>query len=76
MADDLMDLDDGRYELLLPTDLEMSLEKEQCAGFSNTAPAPVPDPAVVQGIHSVELSSMTMGIGGCTATLDNVAISN
>jgi hypothetical protein len=73
MPDELMDLGGGRYQLLVPTDFDMSFKKEQCVAVSG--PVPGPDPKLVEVIFAVELGNMMLNIGGYTAALTGVATS-
>jgi hypothetical protein len=68
---DLMDLGDGRYQLLMPTDFDMSFKKEQCVFVDR--PPPVPDPRLVELIFAFELGNMMKTISGYTAALNGVA---
>jgi hypothetical protein len=68
---ELMDLGAGRYQLLYPTDFDMSFRKEQSVNVSRAHP----DPKFVEIIFSVELGNMMLNIAGYTAALDGVATS-
>jgi hypothetical protein len=68
---DLMDLGGGRFQLLYPTDFDMSFTRRQAVDVWKVPP--VPDPEFVDQMFSVELSNMMMNIGGYTAALVGVA---
>jgi hypothetical protein len=64
-----MDLGAGKYQLLYPTDFDMSFRKEQSVNISRACP----DPKFVEIIFSVELGNMMLNLTGYTAALDGVA---
>ena len=68
---ELMDLGDGKYQLLLPTDFDMSFKKEQAVDV--WVDPPVPDPSFVEMIFTHEFGNMCLNIGGYTAALEDVA---
>jgi hypothetical protein len=71
VPEELMDLGDGKYQLLFPTDFDMSFKRHQAV--DTWAKPPVPDPEFVDHIFSSELGNMMANIGGYTAALENVA---
>jgi hypothetical protein len=68
---DLMDLGGGRFQLLYPTDFDMSFTRRQVVDVWKNPP--LPDPGFVDHIFSVEFGNMMMNIGGYTAALAGVA---
>ena len=67
----MMDLGDGRYQLLFPTDFDMSFRKEQAVDVWHDVPSP--DPEFVEQIPPTEFSCMMSNMAGYTAALDKVA---
>lgn len=68
---DLMDLGDGKYQLLFPTDFDMSFTRDQAVDVWNRVA--LPDPAFVDNIFEVEFGNMMLNLGGYTAALEGVA---
>jgi hypothetical protein len=67
---ELMDLGNERYQLLYPTDFDMSFKKEQAVNVDDRPPHP--DPKFVEIIFQVEMGNMLMNIAGYTAALKGV----
>ena len=68
---ELMDLGTGEYQLLFPTDFDMSFRKEQAVDVWSRPPQP--DPSFVETIFSFEFGNMLRNIGGITAAIEGIA---
>jgi hypothetical protein len=67
---ELMDLGNGLYQLLVPTDFDMSFKKEQAV--NTWVNPPCPEPLYVAEFPSTELENMLGNLSGYTAALDGV----
>lgn len=67
---ELMDLKNGRYQLLLPTDFDMSFRRDQAVNV--WVVPPIPDPGFVDHIFSTEFGNMMGNLAGYTAALEGV----
>jgi hypothetical protein len=67
---ELMDLGNGKYQLLFPTDFDMSFKRDQAVNTWVSPPCPAP--LYVDEFFSVELLTLMGTIAGSTAALQGV----
>jgi hypothetical protein len=71
IPEELMDLGGGKYQLLFPTDFDMSFKRHQAVNTWADPPTPLPE--FVDRIYSVEIGNMMANLAGYTAALPDVA---
>lgn len=71
LPQNLMDRGNGRYQLLVPTDFDMSFRSYQVVDVWHDTP--LPDDTFVNDTFPTEFGNMMSNVAGYTAALENVA---